>query len=801
MSHNSDDDEGSPNSRTQEHLATEGTDDVDVVDVEGELTVEQQLVRAQDMLVSLYARIDYFKEELDFQQLEAYDRFTKAEAAHIDEIVELERQMTLLQQDVREAHMQVEMERRNNVRDLGLVMKDLEYIEERNTELENRLKKAEGARVDMPAWYNEQSEMMKTAGTIHIGKDQAPGIMSLLVKAKAMCGGETSLDLPSRDKIMEDERKAMAEDRAQFLAKLEEERNARKDIADKTSRSTPEMKLVLTLYEEREKIQDERAQYDKDKEQLESLNKLNREHLTGHSQTLAELEAEKTRLAEKNAMIESLRKMLTPLQLTATMMASDAQRAMASEKSMSIMNIPSAAPQESDPVDQIALRRMKSVYGDQFRPKRPGLEAASTRGLLSPSVGMISNRNIPASASLSHVSASESTLSRPPLHKSAGSSSAGTGTARRAPGMTRSTTLRRVGAPRPTSARLLVHATEPPLPGIANVLIEAEGRVWVGCGDGSICMYDKDNARCVQTIPAISRSGVECMVSVPGGTVWTGHKDGTIRVWLAKTGELRHEIPSVHKLVTNLLVVGPNVWSIGTDLIIIVWSSKTRKQVQRLSQDRFTLCMVLHNDLVWVGTQTVIKRYNPRSMKLVDELPGHEKMVQHLLSVWTNVWSCGSDNTIRVWNTNGEMLAQIQAERVHQMVEFEENIWCASHTKSIMLFNKKTFQRVDTIEEVHTGEVSSITVSKDSAGRRRVWSGSWDKSIAVWRDSAPDIHHIDTPVLTPRQQEVLAQWPAFVKSLNAMETLPMGASVDEIASALNVLGKLFNAIVPNKLVE
>jgi len=185
-------------------------------------------------------------------------------------------------------------------------------------------------------------------------------------------------------------------------------------------------------------------------------------------------------------------------------------------------------------------------------------------------------------------------------------------------------------------------------------------------------------------------------------------------------------------------------------------------------------------------------------------LTNHTKLVHHLTVVnesnttssgnsGRTMWSCSSDNTICVWDiTTSKFITQIHTNvRGLKMIDFGGEVWCCAFNKSILRINKQSHTVTERYEDTHGDAVSTLVVVPDDCGAR-VWTGSWDKCVSVWKNDNPLPR-----VLTAKQKASLtASWRQLFNGTNGT-ILSENCDVAETSSALGVIGKLILAVERN----
>jgi len=113
---------------------------------------------------------------------------------------------------------------------------------------------------------------------------------------------------------------------------------------------------------------------------------------------------------------------------------------------------------------------------------------------------------------------------------------------------------------------------------------------------------------------------------------------------------------------------------------------------------------------VWIGTNNAIIRISAETEKTVDLLCGHTKLVHKMVSVGDEVWSCSSDSTICVWDS------QVIIENSSHSLYSHSQIVKTGQCKRVLTG--------------HMGRVFDLIV--EQSHKNIVWSCSWDKTILTW---------------------------------------------------------------------
>ena len=102
--------------------------------------------------------------------------------------------------------------------------------------------------------------------------------------------------------------------------------------------------------------------------------------------------------------------------------------------------------------------------------------------------------------------------------------------------------------------------------------------------------------------------------------------------------------------MTGLLYIPTTkeVWSTSADTLLCVWSTANPFAcIKYISTDNYMLCLTLHKDVVWVGTETAIVLWDVKTRERLRVLKFHSKFVHALVAIDDeHVWSCSSDGQI-----------------------------------------------------------------------------------------------------------------------------------------------------------
>jgi len=196
--------------------------------------------------------------------------------------------------------------------------------------------------------------------------------------------------------------------------------------------------------------------------------------------------------------------------------------------------------------------------------------------------------------------------------------------------------------------------------------------------------------------------------------------------------------------VTFLLSVGHYVWSASMDSSVRIWDPKTEKckKVIKLSTPAMSLLLLSGNE-VWVGGDRSIHRLGAQSLKSLGSFEAHEHVIHHLIWAEDKVWSCSSDQTIKVWDPKTTKCLHVitgHHTRLFNLSSDGKCVWSAGWNKIIMMWNQKTYEFVRQIQSHHIDALSSLLLIEDEEDNSsEMWSCSWDKTICIWSVTRPQL--------------------------------------------------------------
>lgn len=226
------------------------------------------------------------------------------------------------------------------------------------------------------------------------------------------------------------------------------------------------------------------------------------------------------------------------------------------------------------------------------------------------------------------------------------------------------------------------------------------GRVWVGCKQGSLFVFDIE-MEVLLTRHRMHDKRIYSIVSVDK-QVWTSSEYGKVFVWDAEELCLIAEIHAHpdNSLIRSLMIDRNRVWSSSPmDCRINAWDVHTFHKVFSLdsgTESPANCMMLMPNQELWVGTHKdlVIYDFDASAKTLTPRfrLLSHSRKVNCLLVVkGEEMWSGSDDGTICIWSIATKELIRVLTTRsgaIRNLVQVDGNtVWSGQAQNSIIIWD------------------------------------------------------------------------------------------------------------------
>jgi WD40 repeat protein len=219
--------------------------------------------------------------------------------------------------------------------------------------------------------------------------------------------------------------------------------------------------------------------------------------------------------------------------------------------------------------------------------------------------------------------------------------------------------------------------------------------------------------------------------SPDGQFFFTGHDDGTVRMWSIEGQELF--ICRGHQAaVTSIAVSGEWLFSSSHDKTIKQWQIATGQCLQTFSghQDWVTSISVSGEWLFSGSRDKNIKQWQLATGECLHTFSGHQAWVTSISASGEWLFSGSHDNTVKQWQiSTGECLHTFRGHQtwINSIAVSGEWLFSGSRDKTIKQWQLATSECLHTFSG-HQAWVTSIAVSGEW-----LFSGSRDKTIKQWQ--------------------------------------------------------------------
>eukprot|EP00029_Vermamoeba_vermiformis_P007698 TRINITY_DN3403_c0_g1_i1.p1 TRINITY_DN3403_c0_g1~~TRINITY_DN3403_c0_g1_i1.p1 ORF type:complete len:581 (+),score=35.74 TRINITY_DN3403_c0_g1_i1:377-2119(+) len=283
---------------------------------------------------------------------------------------------------------------------------------------------------------------------------------------------------------------------------------------------------------------------------------------------------------------------------------------------------------------------------------------------------------------------------------------------------------------------------------------EGDNRLWCGCSDGSILVFDLNTNAMVVYADKIQKRTIHDLILV-GDHVWSlsGNREVYIWKWNPDATQKNVHDPSPLTLVDKIqqqeinciIRVGEEIYGGSCNNTVFVWNSKAiinkevkvfiPSHIQLPDFEKFVSAILYHKDRIYVAIKKVVLCYDMKTFDYKGCLEGHNNVISKMVAFDDFVLSCSRDGSIRVWNVQTLKCEKVK-EKVHGGEVFcllftgGDQLLSAGFDKNILCWNYKTLDLQKQITTSHSREIASLFWDSQ---RHRLWVGSLDKTVSLWQ--------------------------------------------------------------------
>ena len=303
--------------------------------------------------------------------------------------------------------------------------------------------------------------------------------------------------------------------------------------------------------------------------------------------------------------------------------------------------------------------------------------------------------------------------------------------------------------------------------GAHHIKFSPDGKRLVIGGTIGIWIYDTPTGEVLAQPSGPNYTVGSIDISSDGSKIVSGNKDGTIRLWDAKTGKLIHTHLGHHTPTSNyiehrnnsinsiaLSPDGKTIVSAGRDGTIRLWNANTGQHTHTLIHNMSFARVALSPDgktiVGWSLRGDPIRLWNAKTKQLRHTLTGHNDWI---ISVafspdGNTIVSADWDGTIRLWNTNTGRHIRTLTGRINNSkrdatlyfgsAEFSpdgKTIIIRDWNNTTRLWDAKTDTQILT---EHNDGIISVALSPDG---KTVVSGGANGTLRLWNAKTGKLKH------------------------------------------------------------
>eukprot|EP01103_Thecamoeba_quadrilineata_P013140 TRINITY_DN3557_c0_g1_i1.p1 TRINITY_DN3557_c0_g1~~TRINITY_DN3557_c0_g1_i1.p1 ORF type:complete len:1073 (+),score=196.36 TRINITY_DN3557_c0_g1_i1:54-3272(+) len=327
-------------------------------------------------------------------------------------------------------------------------------------------------------------------------------------------------------------------------------------------------------------------------------------------------------------------------------------------------------------------------------------------------------------------------------------------------------------------------------------LLHVTGYIWVGCHDGSICVFDSITGQMISQNPRAHSGDINSMVFIPGAQQVITSSSDFLKIWsslvgrnnkeILRTGQIVIEKGGKGKFINSIMkkkyhcVLKNNIFTFSnspdspTPVDRFELNERARVEMEK-PLSKHCLYVDTNDGKYWLFHFTSVEEATPwlqdfvraserNSLQCIRSIDVDVEVNCLALVGEKEVWSGGMDPILRIWDLDRrELIKQIEIDTsnllkiqnciVWRVLVVKDYVWAVVHNV-IFRFNAKTYEQLDYMNE-HTHLVNSLMLVEDGRGVTSVWSCSNDKTIRVWDISGAKVRCISTIEHAERQTSLM----------------------------------------------
>jgi serine/threonine protein kinase len=236
------------------------------------------------------------------------------------------------------------------------------------------------------------------------------------------------------------------------------------------------------------------------------------------------------------------------------------------------------------------------------------------------------------------------------------------------------------------------------------------------------------NTSFLRVLQPILNSSVQCMTLV-GTRVWCGCSDGTISVWNTENGTFIKSFKAHQNKLCVLYSHLDCVWSGSYDRKVHMWNAEDCSLSRTQVEDFEVSCFTKVGTSIWAGALSgqILVFVLKKRYKLRETFKLGNGAIRSMLTIGPVIWVALDRNILVVETATQREVRKIPSTtgNIQSMVEIDKKVWCAAGGV-LSIWDAEGYNNIANIQ-AHSSFISALVL--DGA---YVWSGGWDKYIKIW---------------------------------------------------------------------
>lgn len=284
---------------------------------------------------------------------------------------------------------------------------------------------------------------------------------------------------------------------------------------------------------------------------------------------------------------------------------------------------------------------------------------------------------------------------------------------------------------------------------------EAGEKIWAGCSDGSIVVWDMFSRKRLAFLSRVQGKTISNIIAADASTVWCLSNNSDIWIWNWNAAALSSSDSS--QLVSNsqrlnqgteinpIIRSGNEVYGGSTSATIYIWNTlipgTSRKiqldtaSVKLHDYESFVSALLMHNGRLYVAIKKYIFSYDiTNKFSFKGHFEGHTDLITSMVVVDKHLWTSSRDNTIRIWHLDTRECVKTLAEAGGGVVNCmhrtkDDQILSAGRDGLVRSWDTKSLVWKRTFGVRHERDISALHWDSNN----RLWVSSLDKTVSIWK--------------------------------------------------------------------